>query len=137
MLNLAAASCYFISLVGGLCCNVSRLLRMCWSRTFAWKYFGWIFWQISFMFGFCFCKFVNLTEACVSFCRKNQLCDMFENWIRPRNGKQKRNQPKPKNRGHARTQKGIDTRITRVFFRPTPLGSARSFNTLDCTLHVG
>jgi hypothetical protein len=22
-----------------------------------------------------------LTEACVSFCRKNQLCDMFENWI--------------------------------------------------------
>ena len=34
-----------------------------------------------FVFGFCFCKFVNLTEACVSFCRKNQLCDMFENWI--------------------------------------------------------
>ena len=32
------------------------------------------------------CKFVNLTEACVSFCRKNQLCDMFEKWIRPRNG---------------------------------------------------
>ena len=32
LLNLAAASCYFIaSLVGGLCCNASRLLCMCWS----------------------------------------------------------------------------------------------------------
>ena len=32
LLNLAAASCYFIaSLVGGLRCNASRLLRMCWS----------------------------------------------------------------------------------------------------------
>ena len=37
--------------------------------------------KFHFVFGFCFCKFVNLTEACVSFCRKNQLCDMFENWI--------------------------------------------------------
>ena len=32
LLNLAPASCYFIaSLVGGLRCNASRLLRMCWS----------------------------------------------------------------------------------------------------------
>ena len=32
LLNLAAASCYFIAfLVGGLRCNASRLLRMCWS----------------------------------------------------------------------------------------------------------
>lgn len=42
--------------------------------------------KFHFVFGFCFCKFVNLTEACVSFCRKSQLWDMFENWIRPRNG---------------------------------------------------
>lgn len=42
--------------------------------------------QISFCVWVLFCKLVNLTEACVSFCRKNQLCDMFENWIRPRNG---------------------------------------------------
>ena len=32
LLNLAPASCYFIaSLFGGLRCNASRLLRMCWS----------------------------------------------------------------------------------------------------------